>query len=113
MGAGWRESHVRFCERLAARLRRPTHRNLYDHSEQAELRVMASLARFIERRLKLQVNAQKSAVARPWQRSFPGFTLADEAESRRRIADKALAGFKDRVRDLTRRHSRTHRAADR
>ncbi len=36
---------------------------------------MTSLTRFIEGRLKLQVNAQKSAVARPWQRSFLGFTV--------------------------------------
>jgi hypothetical protein len=62
------------------------------------------LTRFIERRLKLQVNAQKSAVARPWQRSFLGFTVTDEVQPRRRIAEKALARFKDRVRDLTRRH---------
>ena len=65
---------------------------------------MTSLTRFIERRLKLQVNAQKSAVARPWQRSFLGFTVTDESQPRRRIADKAVARFKDRVRDLTRRH---------
>src|SRR6202012_1539754 len=49
--------------------------NVYVRSEQAGLRVMASLTRFIERRLKLQVNARKSAVARPWQRSFLGFTV--------------------------------------
>jgi len=78
--------------------------NVYVRSEQAGLRVMASLTRFIERRLKLQVNAQKSAVARPWQRSFLGFTVTDETEPRRRIAEKALARFKDRVRALTRRH---------
>ena len=78
--------------------------NVYVRSEQAGLRVMASLTRFIERRLKLQVNTQKSAVARPWQRSFLGFTVTDEEQPRRRIAEKALARFKDRVRDLTRRH---------
>jgi RNA-directed DNA polymerase len=78
--------------------------NVYVRSEQAGLRVMASLTRFIERRLKLQVNAQKSAVARPWQRSFLGFTVTGEVQPRRRIAEKALARFKDRVRDLTRRH---------
>jgi RNA-directed DNA polymerase len=78
--------------------------NVYVRSEQAGLRVMASLTRFIEGRLKLQVNAQKSAVARPWQRSFLGFTVTDEAQPRRRVADKALARFKDRVRGLTRRH---------
>src|SRR3954465_3500234 len=78
--------------------------NVYVRSEPAGQRVMANLTRFIEGRLKLQVNAQKSAVARPWQRSFLGFTVTDEAQPRRRIADKALARFKDRVRDLTRRH---------
>ncbi len=78
--------------------------NIYVRSETAGHRVMTSLTRFIEGRLKLQVNAQKSAVARPWQRSFLGFTLTDEPQPRRRIADKALARFKDRVRDLTRRH---------
>jgi RNA-directed DNA polymerase len=78
--------------------------NVYVRSEQAGLRVMASLTRFIERRLKLQVNTQKSAVARPWQRSFLGFKVTDEEQPRRRIAEKALARFKDRVRDLTRRH---------
>src|SRR3954466_11965213 len=75
--------------------------NVYVRSEQAGVRVMASLTRFIEGRLKLQVNAQKRAVARPWQRSFLGFTVTDEAQPRRRIADKALARFKDRVRELT------------
>ena len=52
---------------------------------------MASITRFIERRLKLQVNAEKSA----------GFTLTEESAPRRRIADKAVARFKDRVRALT------------
>src|SRR3954466_6396272 len=78
--------------------------NIYVRSEKAGRRVMASLTRFIEGRLKLQVNAQKSAVARPWQRSFLGFTLREEPGFRRCIADKAVARFKHRVRVLTRRH---------
>jgi retron-type reverse transcriptase len=41
--------------------------NIYVRSEAAGHRVMSSIARFIERRLKLQVNAEKSAVGRPWQ----------------------------------------------
>ena len=65
--------------------------NVYVRSEKAGHRVMASLTRFIEGRLKLQVNAQKSAVARPWQRSFLGFTVTDDPQPRRRIADKAVA----------------------
>src|SRR6202007_3487315 len=44
--------------------------NIYVRSEKAGRRVMASLTRFIEGRLKLQINAEKSAVARPWQGHF-------------------------------------------
>src|ERR1700757_1476553 len=99
-------------DELDRELERPGHRfvryagdcKLYVRSEKAGHRVMTSLTRFIEGRLKLQVNAQKSAVARPWQRSFLGFTVTDDPQPRRRIADKAVARFKDRVRELTRRH---------
>ena len=54
--------------------------------------------------LKLQMNAEKSAVARPWHRTFLGFTVRNEPEFRRCIADKAIIRFKHRVRELTRRH---------
>ena len=46
-------------------------------------------------------HTEKSAVAHPWQRSFLGFTLTEERAPRRRIADKAIARFKDRVRHMT------------
>src|SRR5436190_13723870 len=78
--------------------------NIYVRREKAGRRVMASLTRFIEGRLKLQINAEKSAVARPWHRSFLGFTVRNEPEFRRCIAEKAVTRFKDRVRELTRRH---------
>jgi len=78
--------------------------NVYVRSERAGHRVMAGLTRFIEGRLRLRINADKSAVARPWERSFLGFTVTKDAEPRRRIADKAVRRFKDRVRELTRRH---------
>src|SRR5208282_3148324 len=78
--------------------------NIYVRSEKAGRRVMASLTRFIERRLKLRINTEKSAVDRPWRRSFLGFTLRDEPELRRCIADKAVIRFKHRVRELTGRH---------
>ncbi|HEX2646500.1 MAG TPA: group II intron reverse transcriptase/maturase, partial [Candidatus Dormibacteraeota bacterium] len=78
--------------------------NVYVRSEKAGRRVMASLTHFIEGRLKLQINTEKSAVARPWQRSFLGFTVRDDPLFRRCIADKAVARFKHRVRELTRRH---------
>jgi RNA-directed DNA polymerase len=78
--------------------------NIYVRSEKAGRRVMANLTRFIERRLKLQINAEKSAVARPWQRSFLGFTVRDDPLFRQCIADKAVARFKHRVRELTGRY---------
>ena len=64
---------------------------------------MESVTRFITNRLKLKVNQAKSAVARPGQRKFLGFSLTGEREPRRRIAPKAIARFKERVREATRR----------
>lgn len=52
--------------------------NIYVKSERAGQRVMASLVSFIERRLRLKVNASKSAVARPEERHFLGFRLKRE-----------------------------------
>jgi RNA-directed DNA polymerase len=75
--------------------------NIYVRSEKAGRRVMASVTRFLETRLKLRVNAAKSAVAHPWDRSFLGFTLRGERDLRRCVAPKALIRFKDRVRQLT------------
>lgn len=75
--------------------------NIYVRSEKAGRRVMASVTRFLETRLKLRVNAAKSAVAHPWERSFLGFTLRGERDLRRCVAPKALIRFKDRVRQLT------------
>ncbi len=52
--------------------------NIYVQSERAGRRVMASISDFIERRLRLKVNAEKSAVARPEERHFLGFSLRRE-----------------------------------
>jgi hypothetical protein len=49
--------------------------NIYVRSERAGKRVMASVTQFIEKRLRLQVNQEKSAVARPEERHFLGFSL--------------------------------------
>jgi RNA-directed DNA polymerase len=62
---------------------------------------MASITRFITRKLKLKVNEQKSAVAQPWERKFLGFSFTPEESPRRRIAPKAILRFKERVRELT------------
>jgi group II intron reverse transcriptase/maturase len=52
--------------------------NIYVRSERAGQRVMASMTKFIERRLRLKVNVDKSAVARPEERHFLGFRLKRE-----------------------------------
>src|SRR5437667_6111799 len=77
--------------------------NIYVGSERAGQRVMESVTRFIMHRLKIRVNQAKSAVAQPWQRKFLGFSFTSEREPRRRIAPKAIARFKERIREQTRR----------
>jgi len=77
--------------------------NIYVGSERAGQRVMESVTRFITHRLKLKVNQSKSAVARPGQRKFLGFSFTGEREPRRRIAPKSIARFKERIRELTHR----------
>lgn len=77
--------------------------NIYVRSRRAGERVMTSISRFITRKLKLKVNDAKSAVARPVARKFLGFSFTWNREPKRRIAPKAIARFKQRVRELTRR----------
>jgi RNA-directed DNA polymerase len=77
--------------------------NIYVRSERAGKRVMESVTRFITQRLKLKVNEAKSAVARPQERKFLGFSFTAGPEVQRAIAPKALERFKQRIRDITRR----------
>ena len=75
--------------------------NVYVRSQRAGERVMASIKRYITTKLKLKVNEQKSAVARPWERKFLGFSFTNAGVPKRRIAPKAVDRFKERVRELT------------
>ena len=77
--------------------------NIYVRSERAGQRVMTSITRFITQKLKLKVNEAKSAVARPQQRKFLGFSFSNGPMVLRTIAPKALARFKQRIREITRR----------
>jgi RNA-directed DNA polymerase len=77
--------------------------NIYVRSERAGHRVMDSVTRFIMQKLKLKVNEAKSAVARPQERKFLGFSFTSGPEVKRAIAPKALDRFKRRVRDITQR----------
>jgi RNA-directed DNA polymerase len=77
--------------------------NIYVRSERAGQRVMESVTRFITQKLKLKVNETKSAVARPQERKFLGFSFTASPEVKRVIAPKAVDRFKRRVREITRR----------
>jgi RNA-directed DNA polymerase len=76
--------------------------NIYVRTERSGQRVMDRITRFITERLKLKVNDKKSAVARPQERKFLGFSFTDGPEVRRRIAPKAIERFKQRIREITR-----------
>src|SRR5262245_33264147 len=77
--------------------------NIYVRSQKAGERVMESIEQFLAKRPKLKVNKAKSAVAKPSVRKFLGFSFTGGREPRRRLAPQALARFKARVRELTRR----------
>src|SRR3989442_4380180 len=77
--------------------------NIYVRSQRAGQRVMSSVTGFLTRRLKLKVNEAKSAVARPVERKFLGFSFSSNKEPKRRIAPKALLRCKQKIRELTRR----------
>jgi RNA-directed DNA polymerase len=77
--------------------------NIYVRTQRAGERVMESITNFISNKLKLKVNSDKSAVARPGQRKFLGFSFTWGRSIRRRLAPKAIQRFKQRVRQLTRR----------
>jgi RNA-directed DNA polymerase len=77
--------------------------NIYVRSRRAGERVMAGIEKFLAKRLKLKVNKAKSAVAKPSVRKFLGFSFTRGKEPKRRVAPQALARFKAKVRELTRR----------
>src|SRR5713101_6809391 len=77
--------------------------NIYVRSERAGQRVMNSVTRFITQKLKLKVNETKSAVARPQERKFLGFSFTAGPDIKHTIAPKSLERFKQRIRDITRR----------
>src|ERR1700692_773179 len=73
--------------------------NIYVRSERAGQRAMESIKRFVASKLKLKVNEAKSAVAKPQERKFLGFSFyMGKKGPKRRIAPKALDKFKERIR---------------
>jgi len=75
---------------------------IFVRSERAGRRVMESISRFIEKKLRLQVNQEKSAVGRPWERKYLGFCVTNSRSNPKiRIHWKTIKRFKDRVREIT------------
>jgi len=77
--------------------------NIYVQSRSAGERVMKSVTRFLERRLRLKVNAEKSAVARPWERKFLGYSMTPNREPRLKVAKESVKRLKEKLREIFRR----------
>ena len=75
--------------------------NIYVQSRAAGERVLASLERFLTKRLRLKVNRDKSAVDRPWNRTFLGYTVTNLRKAHLRISPKAVSRLKVRIRQIT------------
>lgn len=78
--------------------------NIYVRSKRAGERVLTSVRHFLQERLKLRVNEQKSAVDRPWRRKFLGFSMYKSRKVGTRLAPESIRRLKDRLRELTRRN---------
>ena len=76
--------------------------NVYVASRRSGQRVMESITRFVEQRLKLRINHEKSAVARPWHRTFLGYSFSWHYQSRLRVAKQSIERFRDNLKALFR-----------
>ena len=76
--------------------------NVYVQSKAAGERVLASLARFLQQKLKLTVNRDKSAVARPWHRKFLGYSVTWHRQPRLKVAPESVRRFKATLRQTLR-----------
>jgi RNA-directed DNA polymerase len=77
--------------------------NVYVQTRRAGERVLASLTSFLEKKLKLQVNAEKSAVDRPWKRKFLGYSVTAETRPRLKPASQSVDRLKAKLRKEFRR----------
>jgi RNA-directed DNA polymerase len=75
--------------------------NLYVKTKKAGIRVLRSITRFLERKLRLKVNQEKSAVDRPWRRKFLGFSFTFHRSPKVRIAKESLKRVKEKIRKIT------------
>jgi len=76
--------------------------NIYVQSRAAGERVIKSVTSFLSQRLHLRVNADKSAVARPWQRKFLGYSITWDKQPRLKVAKTSIQRFKVKLREQCR-----------
>jgi RNA-directed DNA polymerase len=76
--------------------------NVYVKSKESGGRVMASLERFLRDRLRLKVNPDKSAVARPWNRKFLGYSVTVHRQPRLKVAPESIRRLKAKMRLILR-----------
>jgi len=77
--------------------------NIYVQSRMAGERVLGSVTRFLEKRLRLKVNRDKSAVGRPWKRTFLGYSMTSHKEPRLKVAAASADRLKAELREVFRR----------
>ena len=76
--------------------------SIYVQTRRSGERVMASMSRYLEKRLELKVNREKSAVDRPWKRKFLGYSLTAHRHARLKVAPQSVKRFKEKLRRLWR-----------
>jgi RNA-directed DNA polymerase len=73
--------------------------NIYVKSKTAGERVMSTIKQFLERRLKLKINEEKSAVDRPWKRKFLGYSMTVDKKTKLKVSPKAVKSLKDKLKE--------------
>ncbi len=76
--------------------------NIYVRSRRAGERVKASITRYLWKKLRLKVNDEKSAVARPWKRKFLGYTVTMDKATKLRASRQAIKRFKNKLKNIFR-----------
>jgi RNA-directed DNA polymerase len=76
--------------------------NIYVRSKAAGERVMKSITRFLEKRLRLRVNEEKSAVGRPWERKFLGYSMTWHKRPKLKVASASIKRAKAHIREIMR-----------
>jgi len=77
--------------------------NIYVQSQRAGERVLESMTRFLDRKLRLKVNREKSAVDRPWRRKLLGYSMTAHMKPRLKVAPQSVKRLKDKLREKFRR----------